>query len=61
MYREKDLSNLTPREDEILRLIHKGYTNKQISGELGISVQTVKTHIQHILSKLGLRSRYEIY
>lgn len=44
-------SELTPRESEIFELIIKGYTNGQIAGILFISVETVRTHRKHILSK----------
>ncbi|MFX5336352.1 LuxR C-terminal-related transcriptional regulator, partial [Acinetobacter baumannii] len=43
---------LTPRELEILKLIVHGYTNPKIAQELVVSIETVKTHIKHILEKL---------
>ena len=49
--------NLTPRELEILAFISNGYRNKQIADKAFISLSTVKTHIQHILNKLGVTSR----
>ncbi len=48
---------LTGRELEVLRLIARGGTNQEIARELFISEGTVKTHIGHILAKLGLRDR----
>ena len=51
--------SLTPREREILRHLAKGYMNKEIADELGLSLWTVKVHVQSILSKLHVRSRTE--
>jgi len=50
---------LTPRESEVLQLLAKGLTNKAIALELGISPNTVKFHINAILSKLNAQSRTE--
>jgi DNA-binding NarL/FixJ family response regulator len=50
-------SDLTPRELEVLSLAAQGYTNPQIAEELILSPTTVKTHIQNILSKLGVSDR----
>jgi DNA-binding NarL/FixJ family response regulator len=50
-------ANLSPREREILALLAGGQTQAQIAGALVISSKTVATHIQHILSKLGVQSR----
>ncbi len=52
-----DLSVLTPRESEILRLMLAGRTNKAIAAELFLSPKTVEFHINHIYSKTGRRSR----
>lgn len=48
---------LTPRETEVIRLIAKGYTNPQIARELGMSVGTVKVHVEHIIAKFGASDR----
>jgi two-component system, NarL family, response regulator NreC len=51
---------LTPRELEILQRIAYGYTNRQISEELMISIRTVEGHRANIMDKLNLRSRVEL-
>jgi two-component system, NarL family, nitrate/nitrite response regulator NarL len=61
---EADLSepladDLTPREAEVLQLLAEGLPNKQIAQQLGISPNTVKFHINAILSKLDVQSRTE--
>jgi two-component system, NarL family, response regulator LiaR len=48
---------LTERETEVLRLLAKGQSNKQIARNLQIGEKTVKTHVSNILSKLGVQSR----
>ncbi len=53
----KILQQITPREREVLALVPKGYTNAEIAEKLGIATGTVKIHIEHILSKLGLKDR----
>jgi len=56
---EAFISPLTPREIEILEYIAKGYLNKQIAAELGISEQTIKNHVTSILRKLNANARTE--
>ena len=48
---------LTPREAEVLALLARGYTNRQIAQELVISERTAANHVEHILTKLGVGSR----
>jgi DNA-binding NarL/FixJ family response regulator len=52
-----EASRLTPREREVLGLIGRGYANKRIALELGIAEKTVKTHVSHVLAKLGVSDR----
>ena len=51
------LEILTPRELEVLRLLSEGQTNPQIAQNLLVSRGTVKIHVQHIISKLGVSDR----
>lgn len=53
-------ATLTEREQEVLTLVAKGYTNKEISAHLGISVKTVEVHKSNIMSKLGLKNRADV-
>ena len=52
-------ARLTPREEDILRLLAKGHRSKEIADELGIATGTVNTHVRHIYEKLHVRSRAE--
>lgn len=49
--------DLSPREREVLTLIARGYANKRIAGELGISERTVKAHVTAIFQRLGVADR----
>jgi two-component system nitrate/nitrite response regulator NarL len=53
------IHSLSPREREILVLIARGASNKEVARELGIAEATVKIHVQHILRKLNLTSRVQ--
>ena len=57
---DPELDQLSPREREVLRFIARGYTYKEVGGELGISVKTVETHVSAVLRKLQLSNRYEL-
>jgi DNA-binding NarL/FixJ family response regulator len=53
------ISKLTPREHEVLELLAQGADNERIAITLVISPQTARTHVQNIVSKLGMHSRLE--
>ena len=54
---ETETTQLSPREQEVLGYLAKGFLYKEISGTLGISYDTVHNHIRHIYEKLHVRSR----
>ena len=53
-------TDLTPREIQVLRLLTTGVGNDEIAESLGVSLNTVKTHIQHLLDKTGFSSRTQL-
>jgi DNA-binding NarL/FixJ family response regulator len=57
---DPELDQLTPREREVLRLIARGYTYKEIARELYISTKTVETHVSSVLRKLQLSTRHQL-
>jgi DNA-binding NarL/FixJ family response regulator len=57
---DEDLDRLTGREREVLRLIARGYTYKEVAKQLFISVKTVETHVSAVLRKLQLSNRHEL-
>lgn len=57
---DPELDRLTPREREVLRLIARGYTYKEIARQLSLSVKTIETHVSAVLRKLQLSSRHEL-
>ena len=57
---DPDLEQLTPREREVMRLIARGYTYKEIARRLSLSIKTVETHVSAVLRKLQLSSRHEL-
>lgn len=54
------LGGLTGRELDVVRLLGEGATNESISRTLGISYHTVRTHVAHVLAKLGVSHRYAV-
>jgi DNA-binding NarL/FixJ family response regulator len=57
---DPELDQLTSRERDVLRLIARGYTYKEVARELSISVKTVETHVSAVLRKLQLTSRHQL-
>lgn len=51
------VSSLTERESEVLTLVARGLSNDEIADQLHLSVETVKTHVKHVYTKLGTRDR----
>ncbi|MEI6620411.1 MAG: response regulator transcription factor [Actinomycetes bacterium] len=57
---DEELDRLTPREREVMRLIARGYTYREVARELVLSVKTVETHVSAVLRKLQLSGRQEL-
>jgi DNA-binding NarL/FixJ family response regulator len=57
---DAELDQLTPRERQVLRLIARGYTYRDIATELVISVKTVESHVSSVLRKLQLSNRHQL-
>jgi DNA-binding NarL/FixJ family response regulator len=57
---DPELDQLTPREQEVLRLLARGYSYREIGGELFISIKTVETHASNVLRKLQFSSRHQL-
>jgi DNA-binding NarL/FixJ family response regulator len=57
---DAELDQLTPREREVLRLLARGYTYKEIARRLEVSIKTVESHVSSVLRKLQLSSRHEL-
>ncbi|GEL94529.1 LuxR C-terminal-related transcriptional regulator [Cellulomonas composti] len=57
---DDELDRLSAREREVMRLIARGYTYREVAGELFISVKTVETHVSAVLRKLQLSNRHEL-
>jgi DNA-binding NarL/FixJ family response regulator len=55
-----ELDRLSAREQEVMRLIARGYAYKEVAAELFISMKTVESHVSAVLRKLQLSSRYEL-
>ena len=56
---QSELSRLSQREQELLRILSLGYRYKEIADQLNISIETVRTHIRNIYEKLQVQSRTE--
>ena len=57
---DPELDQLSPREREVLRLIARGYTYKEVARDLSISAKTVESHVSSVLRKLQLSTRHEL-
>ena len=56
---ERHRDRLSPRELEVFRLLARGMSNREIADHLIVGETTVKTHVAHILTKLGVRDRVQ--
>ena len=57
---DDELDRLSAREREVMRLIARGFTYREVAGELFISIKTVETHVSAVLRKLQLSTRHEL-
>ncbi|MGP0030140.1 MAG: response regulator [Acidimicrobiales bacterium] len=57
---DPELDQLSPREQQVLRLIARGYTYKEVARDLTISVKTVESHVSSVLRKLQLSTRHQL-
>ena len=57
---DDEIDRLTPREREVMRLIARGYTYREVATELVLSIKTVETHVSAVLRKLQLSDRREL-
>jgi DNA-binding NarL/FixJ family response regulator len=57
---DPELDQITPREREVLRLLARGYTYKEIARRLEVSIKTIESHVSSVLRKLQLSSRHEL-
>jgi len=53
------MDQLTPREYQVAMLVARGFSNREIARELGVSTGTVKLHMHKVIQKLGVKSRFE--
>ena len=56
----RELTGITDREREVLRLVRLGMSNAEIAATLFITAGTAKTHVAHLLAKLGARDRVQL-
>jgi DNA-binding NarL/FixJ family response regulator len=57
---DPELDLLTPREQEVMRLIARGYTYREVAASIHLSVKTIETHVSAVLRKLQLSNRHEL-
>jgi DNA-binding NarL/FixJ family response regulator len=57
--RPAHLESLSPRQEQVLKLLARGYKNKIIADQLGLSINTVSTHMKQIFARLHVNSRAE--